>query len=713
MADTSSRPLRVSLLAAGLLVAVHAHAQDAASATPAPQATDLDRILVVAQRADRVSSGATNLDLAIKDTPQSISVVDAGLMRDFGASSVNDALRLATGINVESAETNRTYYMARGFDILSTQIDGVGMPNSWGVVQGATDSFLYEKVEVIRGANGLLTGVGNASGTINYVRKRPTNTQQGEFGIGYGSWNTRRVEADYSTPFTADGRWAGRVVAAYEKGDSYVDFLHDDRRFLYGVIDGQVGENTTLTFGYSYHTADSDGAMWGALQLANNDGSQAEFPRSASTAQDWAYWDTSDRNAFVELRHALGERWTLKATYNYRDSFSDEKLFYGWNQEGLDPVTHEGITASPGRYSESGKGHHVDASLSGGFSAFGSEHELVLGAAQARSSTWMDSWDPANDVDAGDPDPYAAMPAFPYPGNVVPEPIWGPRYRYEYGEQTLRRIYGAVRLGLGDRVKAIVGFNQARFHRDGGYYWDETYTQTQSKFSPYAGLTFAITDRVLAYASYSDIYQPQDQTDIDQHHLDPTKGVNYEVGIKADWLDGRLLTALALFSAKQENLATLAGVTDDLLWYYEGRDVDSKGIEFEATGRLNDHVDLVFGYTALKLDGADGGDSYPWVPRHTANLALSARLPALPSVRLGASGRWRSRTSNWDDGGIALLHQRAYGTINAFAEWSANDRLSLRANIDNITNEKYLTSMYYVGYYGAPRSYTLSLNWRF
>jgi len=704
---------RVSLLAAGLLLAAHARAQDAAGATPAPEATDLDRILVVAQRAERVSSGATNLDLAIKDTPQSISVVDAAQMRDFGASSVNDALRLATGINVESAETNRTYYMARGFDILSTQIDGVGMPNSWGIVQGAIDSFLYEKVEVIRGANGLLTGVGNASGTINYVRKRPTNTPQGEFGIGYGSWNTRRVEADYSTPFTADGRWAGRVVAAYEKGDSYVDFLHDERRFLYGVIDGQVGENTTLTFGYSYHAADSDGAMWGALQLANSDGSQAEFPRSASTAQDWAYWDTSDRNAFVELRHALGERWTLKATYNYRDSFSDEKLFYGWNQEGLDPVTHEGITASPGRYSESGKGHHVDASLSGSFSAFGGEHELVLGAAQARSSTWMDSWDPANDVDAGDPDPYAAMPAFPYPGNVVPEPIWGPRYRYEYGEQTLRRVYGAARLGLGDRVKAIVGFNHARFHRDGGYYWDETYAQTQSRFSPYAGLTFAISDRVLAYASYSDIYQPQDQTDIDQHYLDPTKGVNYEVGIKADWLDGRLLTALALFSAKQENLATLAGVTDDLLWYYEGRDVDSRGVEFEATGRLNDYVELVFGYTALKLDGADGGDSYPWVPRHTANLALSARLPALPSVRLGASGRWRSRTSNWDDGGIALLHQRAYGTINAFAEWSATDRLSLRANIDNITNEKYLTSMYYVGYYGAPRNYTLSLNWRF
>lgn len=703
---------RVSLLSACLLIAVHAHAQDAAP-DPDAKATDLDRVLVVAQRAERVSNGATNLDLAIKDTPQSISVVSAAQMHDFGTNSVNEALQLATGLNVEDAETNRTYYMARGFDILSTQIDGVGMPNDWGVVIGAIDSFAYEKVEVIRGANGLLTGVGNASGTINYVRKRPTNAEQGAFGVSYGSWNTRRVEADYSTPLTRDGRWAGRIVAAYEKGDSYLDFLHDQRGFAYGVIDGQIGENTTVAFGYSRQKADSDGAMWGALALANSDGTQAEFPRSASTAQNWSYWNTDSTSAFVEASHALGEEWALKGTYNYRDSGDDEKLFYAWNQEGLDPVTHEGITASPGRYAGEGKSHHVDVSLSGRFLAFGREHELVLGVAQARSSGQTDSWDAVNDVDAGDPDPYAPMPAFPYPGDTIPEPIWGPRYVYESGDQVLRRIYGAARLALTDRIKAIVGFNQARYHREGSSVWGEDYAQTESKFSPYAGLTFDVTDRVVAYASYSDIYQPQDQTDIDLHLLDPTKGVNAELGIKATWLDGRLLTSLAAFSARQENLATLAGVTEDLTWYYEGKDVESKGIEFEATGKLGDNVDLVLGYTALKLDGVDGGNTYRHVPRRTANLALSARLPALPALRLGVSGRWQSRTANWDDGEIALIHQGAYAVANVFGEWSINDAVSLRANVGNVTGEKYLTSMYYVGYYGAPRNYSLALNWKF
>lgn len=128
---------------------------------------------------------------------------------------------------------------------------------------------------------------------------------------------------------------------------------------------------------------------------------------------------------------------------------------------------------------------------------------------------------------------------------------------------------------------------------------------------------------------------------------------------------------------------------------------------------MNDYIDLVFGYTTLKLDGVDGGDTYPHVPRHTANLALSARLPSLPSLRIGASGRWQGKTSNWDDGSIALIRERAYATLNLFGEWHFNDELSLRANIDNVTDEKYLTSLYYVGYYGAPHNYSMTLNWRF
>ncbi len=139
-----------------ICLSLNALASTCALAADAANETEVDTVLITAQRADRISRGATGLNLDIKDTPQSISVVTSSLMQDFGANSLNEALRLATGISVEEWETNRTNYLARGFEIKNTQIDGVGLPNDWGIVTGAMDSFGYEKLEVIRGANGLL-----------------------------------------------------------------------------------------------------------------------------------------------------------------------------------------------------------------------------------------------------------------------------------------------------------------------------------------------------------------------------------------------------------------------------------------------------------------------------------------------------------------------------------------------------------------------------
>ncbi|WP_231804228.1 TonB-dependent siderophore receptor [Stenotrophomonas sp. MMGLT7] len=678
-------------------------------------ATDLDTVLVVAQRAERVSNGALNLDLAIKDTPQSISVVTREQMQQFGTDSVNEALRLATGIQVEEWETNRTTFTSRGFDIENTQIDGIGLPNDWGIVTGAQDTFGYEKLEVIRGANGLLTGVGNAAGTINYVRKRPTNEEQGAVGVSYGSWGTTRVEADYSTPFTADGTWAGRIVAAHEDGDSWLRGKQDKRDFLYGVIDGQVGENGTLAVGYSWQKGRTDGPMWGALTFMNSDGSQAEWGRSASTTQDWTYWNTTTQTAFAEYTHRLGADWQLKLSYNYRNVRDDDKLFYGTDLlgTGLEPGTGLGLYGYPWAGKDKMAAHLGAATLDGHFELFGREQEVMFGVSWAKSQYTGREY--ANAVYPSD-DPlgygYITMPGFPYAGDFVAEPDWGDLSVYSTLNQRLKRAFGATRLELTDRLKAVVGFNYAEYHRDGVNY-GVAFSQTESKTSPYGGLTFDFSNHVLGYVSYSDIYQPQSQSDADGRYLDATKGKNYEAGIKADWLDKRLLTTLAVFKARQDGLATLAnGLNSEGQTYYTGVDVQSKGVEFEATGKVSDNLDLVFGYTALKLTGEDGDDTYRWVPRRTANLLLSARLPGYTALSYGIGGRWQSEVSNVETSGYAV-RQGSYAVLNAFAAWDFLPNATVRLNVNNLTDEKYINTLRYSGYYGAPRNYTLSLNWRF
>ncbi|MGH8027825.1 MAG: TonB-dependent siderophore receptor, partial [Pseudoxanthomonas sp.] len=394
----------LSLLTIGLLAALQAQAQTT-EATDSQEATDLDRVLVIGQRANRVSNGATNLDLDVMETPQSISIISKDQMAQFGADSLDDALRLATGIQVEQTSTNQTQYLARGFEIKNTQIDGVGLPNGWGVVTNAMDSFGFEKLEVIRGANGLLTGVGNASGTINYVRKRPTNDAQGQLGVTFGSENRRRLQADYSTPFNEEGTWAGRVVAAREDSDSYLRDFETDRTYFYGVIDGQVGENGTLALGYSWQKANTSGNMWGALSFIDTDGNQIEWDRNASTTQDWTYWNSNTQAGFVEYTHRLSDSWQAKASYNYRLYDHDSKLFMGYSF-GLDPVTRTGLYGWAYKSPYETKAHIGDLSINGRFELFGQEQEVMFGASVARS----EGTDWYNPTDTGGPQ-FGLLPA--------------------------------------------------------------------------------------------------------------------------------------------------------------------------------------------------------------------------------------------------------------------------------------------------------------
>jgi outer membrane receptor for ferric coprogen and ferric-rhodotorulic acid len=702
--ELSMRKWTVRTLAGA--VAVSLVAPGATLAQDSADDANLEYVLVTAKRDDRVSRGATGLDLDIAETPQSISIISHEQMTSFATSDINDALRLATGVSVEAWETNRTNYMARGFDIKNTQLDGIGMPNDWGIVTGDVDSYQYEKIEVIRGANGLLTGVGNSSGTLNFVRKRPTNSRQGEFSFSGGSENLVRVEGDYSTPLGDAGNWAARVTGAYEDADSYLRDLRNSRHFVALAVDGQLGERSTLTLGYTSQRTQTDGNMWGALVLDYTDGTQAEFPRDASPAQDWSAWNTSFESAFAEYTAELGEAWELKASYNYRDMGDDSKLFYVYSLGGLEP-DNTGLLGWPGRYDTVFESSLVDVNLTGRFAAFGQEHEATFGVSYSDGRTRLTNWEIPADAPA-----WGALPAFPYAGDTFPEPVWGDEQFYSVLNQEIKRAYGATRVNFGDRWHAVLGFNWTEYHRDGVQADGPPTDQTEREISPYAGVMFDVAKNAMIYASYSDIYQPQDQYDIDGAYLDPSKGVNFEIGVKAGWFENRLLTTLALFSAEQEYLSTLGGVDENLQYWYRGIDVKSEGVELEVSGRVNEWFGVNGGFTSLSLDGEEA-DVYPWVPRRTANLWMTGKLPAFSALEFGLGGRWQSDVHNADTASTGPVRQDGYAVLNAFVKWEVGETLWIRLNADNLTDEKYITSLYNVGYYSAPAQYKLAMGFTF
>ena len=670
------------------------------------QESTLDKVVVSVKRENRVSKGATGLPLEIKDTPQTISTIDKEEMENFGTTGSNEALRLGTGINVEQYETNRAVFNARGFEVQLTQIDGLGMTNDWGTVAGQQDTYIFERIELIRGANGLLTGVGNSSGTINYVRKRPTNKDGGEISLTGGSYGLARAALDYNKVFTEDGAWAGRLVVAHEDKDSYIRALKDKRTSIYGVVDGQIGSNGVLTFGFSSQDAKQKSPMWGSLTLNYADGRLAEFDVGSSTSQEWTFWNTRSLSAFVEYTHNLGAGWEAKATYTSRHADEEVRLLYAFPFTAGLNNDNTGLFGWPYGSYVTTDNTVLDANINGQFNAFGKKHSLIAGISRSNQKTATDvfNYDTATYQ-------YLPLPAFPYAGNVYPQPVWSARTPESSGEQTLTRFYAASRWTLTDELKAIVGMNAVKLERAGASRYGSSVTNTTypntEKLSPYLGFTYDFTKQVLGYVSYSDIFQNQDQADINGTYLAPMNGVNTEIGVKADWLDKKMLTTLALFSSEQQGIATYAGLTGAGTYYYTPKDVKSKGFELETTGKIGKDSKLTVGLTKLAVTGPDGNDTYEWIPRTVVNFKYDTKLSALPQLKLGVGGRWQSDVSK-----NAGARQDAYFIANGFAAYDLSNKATLRLNVNNIFDKKYIGGLSYGAIYGAPRHVALTLDYK-
>ncbi|MFT3907627.1 MAG: TonB-dependent siderophore receptor [Steroidobacteraceae bacterium] len=707
---------KISLIGMAVAAALAgtARAEDVPSQVSSVDSSDdsgVETILIVGQRAARTSKGATGLEMSLADTPQSETVVDSATMEQFGLTDINSALRLVTGVNVEQFETDRTYYNSRGFDITSVQVDGVGMPFD-SVIVGALDSAIYDKIEVVRGANALLTGIGNPSGTVNYVRKRPTNDFQVNGELTVGSWNDRRAVADLSAPLVESGQWAARVVGVIEDKDSYLNLYHNQRKVFYGVIDGQLGERVTLAAGFSHQDNNSDGVMWGSLPLVRSDGSQASYDVSSTTAMNWTYWDTHTNTAFAELGVALPKDWQLKSTLNYTTYREPSQLFYIYGN--VDPDTGLGLYSWPSSYSYTRHNVLSDTSLTGNFDLFGRSHEATLGLSLAKSGDR--DFGASSAADTG-----VALPAYPgWDGTELAEPAFTDRTLEEYADTRINRLYGATRLNVTDELKLIAGFN-AVDAKTTGVSWSVSSDQKERGVTPYVGLTWRFLPNLNAYASYSDIYQPQYQITSAFKPVGSAKGSSYEAGVKGEWLNKQLLTTLSVFRADQDNFAEFVGYSDSNYTYafYDGISIRSKGFEFEVAGKPTESLTLQAGYTQLSLKDPDGSDTRIYIPRRTLKLMASWKVPAVTGLEVGANLRWQSAIYNdvsyyntaLDDYATTRLQQGAYGVAGLQGSYQLNRHLQFSLNVDNVNDKKYLNSFYGgdQAFYGEPRSFSASV----
>lgn len=638
----------------------------------------------------------------LREVPQAVSVVTRAQIEDFALNDVNAVLENATGVSVERVETDRFYYTSRGFDITNFQMDGVGMPLADGNISGDVDTALYDRVEITRGANGLMSGAGNPSATVNLVRKRPTQQLQASVKQSLGSWDYERIEGDVSGPLNASGSIRGRLVFANQDSDSYLDRYHKNKSLVYGVIEADVTDRTVLTLGRTRQVNNVDSPMWGGLPLIDVNGRKVDYEVSDSASPAWSYWDSVDVNSFVELAQQFASGWEGKAVLTQTKHQEDARLAYlldaGWDSE-----SGVGLGVYGSKYDEDNESLTADIYASGPFELAGRQHDLMFGAAWGE--TQVDNFSFAVvDMLPAVTDISKFMETYKEPDLFATE-----RGAGDYtDEQTA--IYGGARFSASDALSLIAGARVTRWETRGESYSLDKSTKHDDVVTPYAGVVYDLNPQWSVYASYSETFAQQTETDINDERVGPVEGEAQEAGLKADLMDGKLFLGLAGFKIEQNNLAVATGdVSASGNQAFRGAEgITSQGAELDIAGQVSDKLQVSLGYSQLSIDGDEVVKAY--TPEQL--LKASVRYRALDRLKLGASVNWRDAIQREIKG--VTVKQDAYALVNLMAQYDISDRFSGMVNINNVTDEQYLSSLYWEqSYFAAPRHVYASLKWEY
>ncbi|WP_460135889.1 TonB-dependent siderophore receptor [Pseudomonas sp. S1_E04] len=649
---------------------------------------------------------ATKLPMTMRETPQAVTVITRQRMDDQNMTSINDVVKATPGLFLNfSSGPGRQSYTSRGFDIDNLMYDGIPTGYNGASVGAQPNLAMFDRVEVVRGATGLVTGAGNPSAAINLIRKRPLDEQKVTLTGAAGSWDDYRGELDASSPLNDSGTWRGRVVTSYRDANSFIDHAEEYHGLFYAVTEADLSEDTTLTLGYS-NQKDKTNYFWGAAMIGQ-DGHHLNLPRAYNPGTDWENKDQEINTVFAELRQQLANDWSLQVNANYAEQ---NALFSGsyqsrWVNNTLARTVYQAA------YDENQAG--VDAFASGPFQAFGRSHELVVGASKRIYDMTTHNYSPYNNnwpLTAGKPD-------FVHTRN-------------ERAVTTQDGVYVTTRLSLADPLKLILGARLDWYdydNRDGEGDYHVTRNLTR-----YAGLIYELDDHHSVYVSYSDIFTPQSQRDSTGTPLKPIVGKNYEVGIKGEYLGGALNASVALFNIDQENraVATVVPNCPQASCSEGSGKIRSQGIDVELQGALTENWQVGGGYTyarthTLKDDANPQKVNKPFdtdTPEQLFKLTTRYNFQGpLQKLRVGGNISWQSRMYNdipLVDGSSYRLKQGAYAVTDLMAGYKVNQHLDLQLNANNIFDRRYYSTIansasYGGDAYGSPRNMMLTAKYSF
>jgi outer membrane receptor for ferric coprogen and ferric-rhodotorulic acid len=414
---TSLRAVQKALVGTGLRVDTSAEGMmtiRAVNEQVAPGDVENMDEVVVTGKVEGLS--AMRVPTELREIPQTVSVISQDTLQQQNAVALSDAFNWATGITLTQTSTGQSQFYSRGFEIGEIHIDG-GAPiitNNGGA--NIDDLSEYDRVEVLRGADGLFGGAGTPGGTVNLVRKQPSAQDAASVTATAGSSDFYRLVFDATGALNSEGSLRGRVVASSTDQDYFYDMARHEEHKIYGILAYDLTPQTTLSVGGSVEQSISNGSYTGLPRFDNGD--DPHLPRSTALMFPWNHDTANTSEAFAQLDQSFNDNWKLKIGATMIDE----------NSSGLDgqsvssainPVTHL-INAPPVAISSSTSAYTMtmDATLTGAFDWNGRKQEVLIGMDSSR----VNLTDDVSSVSVIGPplDPWVFDPA------AYPVPIVGP-----------------------------------------------------------------------------------------------------------------------------------------------------------------------------------------------------------------------------------------------------------------------------------------------
>lgn len=673
----------------------------------------LESMVISSERADGPvdgyratrSSSATRTDVALHETPQSVSVIPRDAIEDSGATRLRDALDYAGGVGRANnfGGQGLTTFTVRGFTTGEFYRNGFpinrGYPN-------APDAYTIERLEVLRGPASALYGRGDPGGTFNVVTKQPQAKTQVTLGSQVDDQGMHRATLDATGALDEAGNLTYRLNLLGEGGESFREHVETERYGVAPVLSWQLSDATRITLEGDF--------------MRNNhplDRGLTRFPNQTGNAsRDTNVWEKGSDNLLhndndmLQLRfeHWLNDNWTLAGGVQQLNG-----TLQG-NAVEANGLQADGRTLGRNfSYRElEWNDRDVQLNLTGYFTALGLEHTLLTGGEYEdfhyKSIIRRSS---------------GALTAYPID---IFEPVLGqPRPALTrtttHDDEHLQTwaFFVQDQVALTERLKALAGVRFERFEHDyrnylpGGRSWD----MADNAVTPRAGLIYNLTDSLAVYANAARSYKPNSGASRLGGGFEPEQGKSYEVGAKWQALDRQLSVDAAVYHIVKQNVLTLDPL--DPTFSIAAGEVRSRGFDLNVAGNITPEWRMIGGYAFVDAEVSKDNSLRPGtrlanIPRNSFSLLNVYEFQDGAAKGLGLGMAVKHVDERAGQTSATAYDMQGYSVVDLLSFYKLNEHVRLNLDVKNLFNEEYEEGAFnFYAYPGAPRTVQAGIAYTF